>query len=367
VVQKRGFHFSLARQYDKVIAVVVLAALLGSLFLLARSAAESKERKLNYDNGVRNMRPKMPNLTPASTSLYEMGLRALRQPQILRLSGTNEAGLFTPQQRVWCVDCLYPITYASAECSFCGFKQPAQRDAPSIEPLDPDPEGKGIPNSWRKKYFNQPFALAENQSRWDDDADEDGFINLKEFEAGTSPRDANDHPDWIQLVRFKELTTRQYPFIFTGVNKMPGGEMQLVLNMKGGDDRTYWVKRGEFIGKTGFIYSNCTQKIESVVVPGVGGFQKLARYEAELLRPADGKTFVLRDNEPHAKLEQDLALTLTIAGKTAEYHAATDGFLDMEGEKYKVVVNLGVDDKPISVVLENVRSGKKTIVTVGSL
>jgi hypothetical protein len=355
------------RQYDKVLAVVVLAALLGSLFLLARSAAESTEWKRNYEKNVRNMRPTFATLTPASTSSFEMGVRSLRQPQSVRLSSTNESGLFTPQNRVWCVECMYPTPFASTVCSFCGFKQPPREgDLPGPEALDPDPEGKGIPNSWRKKYFNQPFALAENRSRWNDDADEDGFMNLMEFESGTSPRDPKDHPDWIQLVRFKEISTRQYPFVFTGVNKMPGGDMQLVLNMKGGDNRTYWVKRGEPIGKTGFIYSNCTPKVESVVVPGVGGVQKITRYEAELLRPADGKLFLLRDNEPHAKLEQDLALTLTIAGKTTEYHASTDGFLDMEGERYKVVVNLGVDDKPISVVLENLRSGKKTTVPVGA-
>ncbi len=362
MVQKRGFQFSVVRHYDKVVAVITLAALLISLFFLARSASASMEWNRNYMNGVKDMRPKSAKLEPASTSLYEMAVRMLHQPQIMRLSFTNEAGLFTPQNRVWCVFCTYPIPFAATECSYCKFAQPAIH---TEEANKRDSEGKGILDEWRTKYFNHPFVLAEDRSRWDDDADEDGFVNLEEWRAGTNPRDPKDHPDWMQLVRFKGLSTRLYPFVFTGVNRMPGGELQLVLNMKGGDGRTYWVKRGDPIGKTGFVYSNCIQKIESVAVPGVG-VQKISRYEAELFRLADGKLFLLRDNEPHATLEQDLTLTLTIAGKTTEYHASLDGFLDMEGEKYKVGANLRVDRQPISVVLENVRSAKKTIVPVGS-
>jgi hypothetical protein len=361
VAQKRGIHFSLARHYDKVLAVMVLAALLISLFILARSASEGMEWKRRYEQGVRSIRPKAPNLEPASIGPYETALRRLRQPQAVRLAFTNEAGVFTPQARVWCVDCTYPIPFAATDCPYCKFPQPKlTEDVAGVI----DSEGKGIPDEWRKRNFNHAFALAEDRSRAEDDADEDGFSNLDEWKAGTAPRDPKDHSDWMLLVRYKDMTTRPYPFLFTGVNKMPGGELQMVVNLRVENQRTCWVKRGEQIGKTGLVYSNCIAKVETVVIPGVGP-QKKTRYEAELFRPADGKHFLLRDNEPNATLEQDVVLTLTLGEKTREYRAAVDGTLEMEGEKYKVGVNLGVDGKPASVVLENVRTAKKTIVTVG--
>jgi hypothetical protein len=361
VAQKRGIQFSLVRHYDKVLAVLVLAALLVSLFILARTAAEGLESKRKYEQAVRTIRPKAPNLEPASTVPYETALRRLRQPQAMRLAFTNEGGVFTPQTRVWCVDCAYPIPYAAAECPYCKVPQPKLTDEP-VGVIDS--EGKGIPDEWRKRYFNHAFALAEDRSCAENDADDDGFSNLDEFRAGTSPRDTKDHPDWMMLVRYKELTTRTYPFLFTGVNKMPGGELQMVVNLLIDDQRTCWVKRGEPIARTGLVYSNCSAKVETVVIPGIGA-QKKTRYEAELFRPADGKSFLLRDNEPNASMEQDVLLTLTLGGKTREYRAAVDGILEMEGENYKIGLNLGVDGKPVSVVLENVRTAKKTTVTAG--
>ena len=123
----------------------------------------------------------------------------------------------------------------------------------------------------------------------------------------------------------------------------------------------------EAIGKTGLVCSNCTQRTERVLDHKIGVPMNVTRHDAYLFRPADGKTFVLPDNEPRAVMEQEIVMSLTIAGKTTEYRVSTGGLLEMEGQKYKVDVNLGVDDKPTSVVLENVLTGKKSTVSTGSL
>ncbi|MEI8242898.1 MAG: Amuc_1099 family pilus-like system protein [bacterium] len=364
MAQKRGFNFSLARHYDKAIAVMVLVALLLSLLMLARSAAASKERKHRYEEGVNNMRPKQANLAPQVIDPYEAVTRNLRHPQAVRAS-TNEAGLFIPQRRVWCVDCMYPIQFAAAECPYCRARQPSETNL--VEHVRIDSEGRGIPDKWRVRYFNHAFAMPEDRSRAEDDADSDGFTNLQEFQAETSPRDPKDHPDLMALLRFKENTTRAYPFVFMGASKMPGGSLRLTFNMKGADSRTYFTKMGEEVGKTGLVYSNCTQKTERVLDPKVGVPMNVDRYEVLLLRPADGKTFLLKDNEPRATMEQELVLTLTAGARTAEYRVSAGGILDVEGQKYKVDVNLGVDDKPTSVVLENILTGKKSTVSIGLL
>jgi nitrite reductase/ring-hydroxylating ferredoxin subunit len=360
VAQKRGFNFSLARHYDKGIAVVVLVALLVSLFELAQSAAESKDRKSRFQDGVKNMRPQHATLTPLSVDPYEKALRDLHFPQTVRAS-TNGVGLFIPQRRVWCVDCLYPIPFAAAECPFCHAKQPLPG-----EPVDPsrvDSEGKGIPDKWRMKYFHHADARVEDLSRAEDDADDDGFTNLQEFQAETNPRDPKDHPELTALLRFKEIATRPYPFIFTSVTHMPDGSLQLTFNE---GERTYFAKKGEAIGKTGLVYSNCIQKSERVLDPRMGVAIQVDRYEVSLFRTADGKTFVLRNNDPHATMEQQLVLTLTVGSKTTEYRVSVGGLLELDGQRYKVAVNL-VDDKPSSVVLENTLTTRKSTVSIGSL
>jgi len=368
VAQKRGFNFSLARHYDKAIAVIVLIVLLVSLFVLARSAADSKERKRSYEDGVTNMRPRNPVLAPQSTDSYEMALRSLHHPETLRTS-TNDVGLFVPQRRVWCVDCMYPIRFSAAECPFCHAKQPAETNTNAVDPRTRDSEGKGIPDWWRVKYFNHPLAMAEDRSRAEDDVDDDGFTNLQEFQSGTNPRDTKDHPDLTNILRFKEITTRPYPFVLMGANTMPDGTLRLAFNMKGGPEsgRMFFVKKDEGIGKTGLIYSNCIQKSERVLDSHVGVPMTVNRYEAYLFRPTDGKTFVLRDNEAHAAMEQEIVLTLTTGEKITEYRVSAGGILELEGQKYKAAVNLGVDDKPVSVVLENILTGKKSTVSTGQL
>ena len=362
MAQKRGFNFSLARHYDKGVAVVVLVALLISLFQLAQSAADSKGRKNRYRDNVTNMRPAHEHTTPLPTEPYETALRNLHFPLTVRDAG-NGVGLFVPQRRVWCVDCMYPIRADATECPFCHAAQPVETNL-VVNPDTVDSEGKGIPDIWRIKYFGHPFAMVEDRSRAIDDADDDGFTNFQEFQAGTSPRDPKDHPDQAALLRFKEITTQPYPFVFTSATRMPDSSLRLTFNMKD-SDRTYFVKMGEQIGKTGLVYSNCTQK--SVRVVDAGGARNIDQYEVSLFRPADGKTFVLRNNEPRATMEQEIVLTLTIGAKTTEYRVPAGGLLDLDGQQYKAVVNLGVDGKPGSVVLENILTAKKTTVVIGSL
>ena len=362
MAQKRGFNFSLARHYDKAIAAVMLLALLASLFELATSAADSRERTRRYEEGVANMRPKHPVLAPQNIDPFENTLRNLHHPETVRAS-TNEVGLFIPQHRVWCVDCMYPILYSANECPFCQKKQPVDVD-PKRDDGNVDREGKGIPDKWRIKHFNHPFASADDHSRAEDDADDDGFTNLQEYQSGSNPRDPKDHPDLMFLLRFKEITTRPYPFTLSSASIMPGGSLKLTFKLKNGD--SLFVNKGAAIGKTGMIYSNCVQTVERVHDPKIGDIN-VNHYEASLFRPTDGKSFLLKDNDVHAAMEQETVLTITAGGKTTEYHVSAGSILELESQKYKVDVNLGVDDKPVSVVLENILTGKKSTVNLGML
>ena len=338
MAQKRGFNLLVLRHYDKAISVVVLLALLVSLIVLTDSVVQRKEQKSKYEQNVLSMKAKVDHLDPQSTAPYDTALQNLHHPETVSPSA-NDAGLFVPQRRVWCVVCMKPIPIAATNCPFCGSEQHGT--------VVSDSEGKGIPDKWRLKYFNHPDARAEDHSRAEDDADGDGFSNLQEYLAGTDPRDPKDHPDLIALIRCKEVTSKPYRFVFTGASKMPGGKLQLTFNMKGAD-HTYFVKQGEEIEKTGLFYSNCVQKTEIVQDPRVGP-TPVTRNEVQLFRPADGKTFVLKENDPHATMEQEVVFTLRSGDKTTEYHVSVDGTLELDGQKYRLAVNMSVDEKPVSV------------------
>ena len=181
-------------------------------------------------------------------------------------------------------------------------------------------------------------------------------------------RNGPSSPELTALLCYKDFTPHPFPFVFMSANKMPDGSLQLTFNMKGPEaGRMYFVKRGEAIGRTGLIYSNCVQKSERELDPKMGVAITVDHYDATVFRPADGKIFKLRDNENHAVMEQEIVMTLTIGSKTTEYRVSAGGILELDGQKYKVDVNLGVDGKPVSVVLENVLTGRKSTVSTGSL
>jgi len=54
-----------------------------------------------------------------------------------------------------------------------------------------DSDSDGIPDWWMMEYFGHATGLAADQSRFNDDADGDGFSNLQECLAGTSPTDSS--------------------------------------------------------------------------------------------------------------------------------------------------------------------------------
>lgn len=360
MAQKRGFDFSLIRQYDKVLAVLVLVGLLVSLFVLARSGSESRDREQAHRRAVDALRPTVPLATPLDLQPYDQALRDLEHPLTAGNTSTNDQGVFVPDNRVWCVDCHYPIPYGALECPFCHAPQPPTGGGEQPQ-TKTDSDNDGMPDEWMVKYFKHPLAMAEDHSLANDDADNDGFSNIEEFQAHTSPVDPHDHPPYVSRMKLKEIHAKLFPFVFKSYSKMPNGKWKCAFNLKA-EDRTWIVEEGQPVGNTGLTLETFEYKVDRRPNPKLNG--NLSDVDvscAHLVRPETKQTFLLRIDDGQAAMEQEIVITLTLLGKPVECRVSTGGILDVRGEKYKADV-IGVDGQPQSVVLENVHTGEKCTV-----
>ena len=359
MAQKRGFDISLTRQYDKVFAVLVLVGLLVSLFVLARSGAESRAREQAHRSAVDALRPTVPLATPLDWHPYDQALRDLEHPLTAGGTSTNDAGVFVPQGRVWCVDCHYPIPYNALECPFCHAAQPPVNGEQPHNVKDID--GDGMPDDWMVRHFKHPQATVDDHSTVNDDADNDGFSNLEECQAGTSPVDPHEHPPYVARMKLKEVHAKLFPFVFKSYSKMPNGKWKCAFNVKA-EDRTWIVEEGQPIGATGLTLEAFDYKVERRPNQKLNG--RLSDFDvstARLKRPDTQQAFALRIDDAQAAMEQEIVIALTLLGKTTECRVSTGGVLDVRGTKYKATV-IDVDGQPQSVVLEDVHTGEKCTV-----
>lgn len=74
---------------------------------------------------------------------------------------------------------------------------------------DTDRDDDGMPNDWEEAYDLNP----DNPNDWDDDADQDGVINLREYLAGTDPTD----PDSYLAVESVSVTGGTVAISFTAI------------------------------------------------------------------------------------------------------------------------------------------------------
>jgi hypothetical protein len=96
-----------------------------------------------------------------------------------------------------------PLTIQSAPTLF----SPSLADRGRTERIDlvlgtlpVDTDGDGLADNWERLHFG---SLAANPN---DDPDHDGMSNLKEYRAGTDPRDANSRFELIDIFRLPEGT-----------------------------------------------------------------------------------------------------------------------------------------------------------------
>ena len=341
------------RQYDKLIAVIVLIGLVISLFYLTSAGMNRKRDEVAWVERLEDLAPTGKHLGDADMSTYVEVAGMARQPLALTLPGPSAAGFLTPEHRVMCVEesCKKPIPYRSEICPFCGKKQPHTPDKP---PPGMDSDGDGIPDTDEDRYGLNKNVDADAEL----DLDKDGFSNLDEHKNGTNPADPESHPPLLSLLRVKSIQSIKIPFIFTVLNEMPGGALQMTFNVAE-PRRTFWVKEGEAIGDTGWLAVKVNKLFEKRKVDGMGDVQQTVEISTVVVkRKSDNKEVTLKINE--GRKDTDVEATVVLPLDQTEYRVVVGGMVKVREEAYRVIA---VDKDAVSVTVENESTGKTKIIT----
>lgn len=198
----------LSRHYEKMILGACLVFLILGLLLIADNYEKTQEtlkgdmrkseRRLDEGSFVEPLDEKAFAIAPAA-----LGDRR-RAFDILGLASGNrparpQGSLLSPSEYICCKedDCRAIILMTEATCPFCKTEQPPLT---ADEDVGEDTDGDGIPDAVEKKY--PLFLSIDNSQDARQDYDNDGFLNVEEYRAGTAMDNPYDYPDLGTLLRF---------------------------------------------------------------------------------------------------------------------------------------------------------------------
>lgn len=240
--------------YDKVIACVVLVAMLLSLSYLAVKVGTIRKELHDFDTHIANLKVKFPDAETVDTKPFQDALSGVEKPFALEFEMWTNSMVFVPEARVWCIDCKRPIPYDAMQCPVCGSDQPLPRDRDE----DYDGDGDGIPNLSENRLGLNPF----DPSDANEDLDGDGFSNLVEFRANpqTDMRNPKSYPPPEDLLWVVAIRANPFGLRFKSIMTLPDGSQKFGVNTRvRGRVRTYFVKLGEEV--EGFTVESYEQNI----------------------------------------------------------------------------------------------------------
>jgi len=339
-------------QYDKLLAIIVLLGLLGSLLFLALRIGFMKNTTEKISIRIDGVRPKHEKATVVDTLEYEQAERTIRNP--FQLPVWTNSLLFVPETRVWCygrigqAQCRQPMAFDATNCPFCLFVPPPPPPPP--EDMDKD----GIKDVWETKYGLDPTDPSDASF----DPDGDKFTNREEFIEDTDPTDRDDSPDIVVKLRVRRVDVKILSLRFDGKVKLAEGKYKFQINHRipGRRRRTYFVRLGEEVDETGFVVEKYEEKIEKVKHPTLG-WTPVDSSVLTLRR--DDKVFELVYKQPKPWQESSALLYLdweSEDGTQPEYGVKMGTEFELEGSKYTVI---GIDSEKQTVVIKRASDGKQ--------
>ncbi|MBP1583717.1 MAG: hypothetical protein J6866_07165 [Victivallales bacterium] len=266
----------LVKHYEKLILGLSLLCLILCVLLVRKSfianSAKIEEKEKNAQQITKNLRK---NLEEIDSSAFQ-GRECLVNPcRLVAVESPNtkkgmdkKGGLVTPKRYVVCRNeqCKYLIAFNSDRCPFCRTQQdPIGKDITEED----DTDGDGIPDLYEQKFPDILDFLDPDDGRMD--ADNDCFLNVEEYRAGTSPDNPDDHPKLAALLRVAWTGKRPLPCRFENLRKVDSdnpADWRVVLQV-GKSQET--VKIGDDIGKTGFKVESAASDGNSIVVTSNDG------------------------------------------------------------------------------------------------
>jgi hypothetical protein len=342
-VSTRNTFSWLKLHYDKLIAVIVLVLLVGSLVYLAVKIGTMHKEKQKFEDEIRGYKPRHEKAAPVDTKTYDEAFSRIEKPVQLTNEQWTNSWVFMPEKRVWCVDCRRPIAYDAMKCPFCLTEQPPPRE------IDPkwDSDNDGIPDMQEKKYNMNPQDAADAEQ----DMDNDGFTNIEEIRAGTDPTKAADSPSITSKLRLMRIDPDPFMLRFKSVVKLPDGSLQFGLNLRR-NERTYFAKVGAEV--LGFKLETFEPKIVEKVVPGIGKM----KVDASILTLKRGDKMIplIKDEEVQwNEFTAHMMFTLD----NSKYSVKMDNVIELKNKKFKI---LSIDSKNDSVLIESVIDGQRSTI-----
>lgn len=221
----------LKQNYDKVLVVLVLIALLASAGILmmrlqkGASLINTTRGELVADNPIAAQ--------PLDTTELDAVSEAIANPYQMTAA---QRKMLVGELRVSSIPDGLPIPFDAAVCPFTGTEQPKV-----IKTTERDTDGDGIPDVREQQFGFNMYDPSDAKA----DADGDGFSNLEEYQAQTDPSNAQDTPPPPAKLRLVRVQINPFKLRFLGISRLADGD-RYQLNLRT-LEKTYFARMNEEI------------------------------------------------------------------------------------------------------------------------
>ncbi len=210
----------LSKHYEKLILAFCLICLFCGIILVGMSDKATTDKLRQEENKAKSDVNRGSLIEKKGEAEYGIS-KFLNDPRkILNILGDDstsspKGSLIEPNKLILCVNekCNHLISLNASKCPFCGTEQP---ELGKESAAGDDTDGDGIPDK---------FEIASKILNYRDptdarlDYDNDGFLNIEEYEQGTKIDDVDDFPKLANLLRTVKVFKTEIPLDLLDIDR----------------------------------------------------------------------------------------------------------------------------------------------------